>query len=111
MEGCHMDYCSIHGADFTDATLKNASFKNTRAKVGLKNEKEWEFVCFLPTRFCNSDLTNADFTGADLTGADFTNAVLTGTDFTGAVLDDAIFDDDICKPFGGVTESALHNSQ
>ena len=92
MERCRLDNCTIKEADFSNATLKNASFRYTRAKVGLTNEKEWEFVGFLPTIFRNADLTNADFTGADLTGADFSGAVLIGANFNNAILDKVIFD-------------------
>jgi uncharacterized protein YjbI with pentapeptide repeats len=92
MEGCHLDNSAIFEADFSNAILRNASFKNAKAKAGLINEKEWKFPGFLPTSFRNADLTDADFTGADLTGADFTGAVLRGTDFTNAVLANAIFD-------------------
>ncbi|MCL2153256.1 MAG: pentapeptide repeat-containing protein [Oscillospiraceae bacterium] len=93
MERCRLDYCTIQEADFSNASLKNASFRNARTKLGLMNEKAWEFVGFLPTNFRNADLTGADFTGANLDGADFTNAVLTGVDFTDTILDNAIFDE------------------
>ena len=92
MEGCRLDNCSIFEADFSNAILKNASFVNARAKVGLKDKNVWKFVGFLPACFRNADLTNVDFTGADITGADFTGAVLNGANFTGAILDNAIFD-------------------
>ena len=94
MENCSLDYCSIYEADFSFARLKNASFVNAYAKTGLPDKNEWKFVGFLPTIFCNADLTDAVFCGANLTGADFSGATLTGADFSGAVLDGAVFDTD-----------------
>lgn len=92
MENCRLDNCSVYEADFSYATLKNASFAFARGRAGLPNEKEWKHVGFLPVSFRRADLTGASFKHADLTGADFTGAVLTGADFTGAVLDGAVFD-------------------
>jgi uncharacterized protein YjbI with pentapeptide repeats len=91
MEGCIMDNCCIHEADFSNTVLRNSSFINAKAKVGLIDDKEWQFVGFLPTSFRNSDLTGVDFTNADLTGADFSGAILTDTVFTDSVLDNAVF--------------------
>jgi uncharacterized protein YjbI with pentapeptide repeats len=91
MEDCVLDNCSIHEADFSNAMLKNSSFINAKAKAGLIDDEEWQFVGFLPVSFRDSDLTGADFTNADLTGADFSGAILTDTVFTDAILDDAVF--------------------
>ena len=95
MDGCILDNCSIHEADFSNASLKKSSFLSAKAKVGLTDDEEWQFVGFLPVSFRDSDLTGADFTNADLTGADFSGAVLTDTVFTGAILNDAVFSNSI----------------
>ena len=91
IEGCVLDNCPIHEADFSNAVLRNSSFINAKAKAGLINYEEWQFAGFLPVSFRNADLTGVDFTNADLTGADFTGALLTDTVFTDAVLDNAVF--------------------
>ena len=92
MENCCLDNCSVYEADFSFATLINASFIKARGRAGLPNPEKWQHVWFLSVNFRYSDLTNVNFTGADLSGADFTGAVLAGADFTDAVLDGAIFD-------------------
>ena len=112
MEGCCLDNCSLFEADFSNAILKKASFKNVRAKIGLSNKNEWQFVGFLAVSFRGADLTGADFTGSDLTGADFTGANLTsadfsraslvGADFTIAVLTSVVFTDAITEGVKGM---------
>ena len=91
MEGCCLDYCSIHEADFSYAILKNANIRDAHAKTGLIDEKVWKFPGFLPARFCNADLTGADFSGSILIGASFVGAILTGTKFTATNLTGADF--------------------
>jgi uncharacterized protein YjbI with pentapeptide repeats len=101
MEKCVFDASILYEADFSHASLKNASFARTLAKSGLANVKRWKAPGFLPVMFSHADLENADFTGAnmkgaifsraDLTGADFTDAILIGADFKGANLAGAYF--------------------
>jgi len=95
MENCVLDNCCIHEADFSNTVLRNSSFISAKAKAGLVDDKEWQFVGFSPASFRDSDLTGADFTNADLTGADFSGAILIDTVFTDAVLDNAIFSNSV----------------
>jgi uncharacterized protein YjbI with pentapeptide repeats len=98
MAGACLDYCLIHEADFTNASLKNANIAYAHAKAGLQNDSEWKFVGFLPAVFRNADLANANFAGANLVGADFYGATLTNANFTAAALDKAIFNKDAILP-------------
>lgn len=67
---------NLFGADFSEATLKDAVLRGSRCTFA---------------RFINADLRGADFTDADLAKADFMGADLTGADVTGADLADADF--------------------
>ena len=91
MENCNLDGSAIHEADFSYATLKDASFIEVIGRAGLPDPKKWDSVGFLPVRFRHADLTNADFTGANLAGADFTGSFLADTDFTSTILSGADF--------------------
>jgi len=95
MENCALDNCCIHEADFSNTVLRNSSFIGAKAKAGLIDNIEWQFVGFSPASFRNADLTGADFTNAYLTGADFSGAILTDTVFTNSVLDNAVFSNSI----------------
>ena len=85
---CHADlkdadlrYCMIHEADFTGANLTNAKFIATEAFAGVPDHIKWKITGYQPVRFCN----------ANLTGADFRRTQIRDADFTGAVMDNAIF--------------------
>ena len=91
LENCNLNDSAIYEADFSYASMKNASFLNVRGKAGLLKENEWQQPGFLPVSFRNADLTCANFKWADLSGADFTGACLANTNFSCAVLDNAVF--------------------
>ena len=91
LDNCCFKNSSINEADFSNATLKNASFLNAYGRAGLPNSEKWLQAGYLPVNFRNADLTNVNFTGANLSGADFTGAELVGADFTDAILDGAVF--------------------
>ena len=95
MEDCRLDNCFLNEADFSNAMLKNSSFKFALAGAGVADEDTWSGPGLMPISFRNANLTNADFTRADLRGADFTGAILTGANFSGTILNNAIFDDNI----------------
>ncbi|MBP5976240.1 pentapeptide repeat-containing protein [Brasilonema sp. CT11] len=63
--------------DYSNATLRDRSFKNE----DLKN-----------ANFCNADIRDVDFTNADLTDARFNEAKINGVNFCGANLTNARFD-------------------
>jgi len=91
MEKCNLNYSTLYETDFSNANLKDASFRFAYGWTGSLNSKIWNQVGYLPTNFRNADLTNADFHEAVFKNADFRGAVLTNTDFTKTTLDKAIF--------------------
>jgi len=91
MENSRLDFSSIYEADFSQAQLKDTSFRYVRGGAGLHDAKKWRHVGYYPVSFRNADLSNADFQGAYLSGADFSGAILTGADFTETILDNAVF--------------------
>ena len=80
---CHADlkdadlrYCMIHEADFTGANLTNAKFIATEAFAGVPDHIKWKITGYQPVRFCNANLTGADFRRTQIRDADFTDAVM-----------------------------------
>jgi len=91
MEGCRLDNCIIHEADFSHANLRGAIFTKAQGDAALAEREEWRQAGYLPVSFKYADLTGADFTWANLAGVDFTGAVLIGANFSGATLTNADF--------------------
>ncbi|WP_042473904.1 pentapeptide repeat-containing protein [Bacillus ndiopicus] len=81
----------IHEADFTNCQLQGANFQQAQGASGLLDREQWHMSGYLPVRFTNANLANANFTLADLRGACFKGANLHNTQFAGANLEGAIF--------------------
>lgn len=86
MENADLRYCMIHEADFTGANLTNAKFIAAESFAGVPDHSDWKITGYQPVRFCNANLTRADFRRTQIRDADFTNAVMNNALFSEAQL-------------------------
>ncbi|RKI40057.1 pentapeptide repeat-containing protein [bacterium D16-51] len=82
LKDADLRYCMIHEADFTGANLTNAKFTAAEAFAGVPDHIKWKITGYQPVRFCNANLTGADFRRTQIRDADFTGAVMDGAVFS-----------------------------
>lgn len=108
---CDADFSQafLAEASFKDADLRGTSFRGCVGMTGLLSEKHWERPGYEPVCFAGANLAGADFTGAWLPGADFRGALhVDKAMLQGAWLEGAQFSPDVSKGLDLLSEIATN---